>query len=94
VERLAAHTFGRVALTSDYLNRLLQEVRSGLGGEQVGVEDVSLEHGTNGPRIRMVASGRRLSYEVDEAAYHYEPDGTDPSRHATWLVQLFDEEAR
>lgn len=83
-----------MALTSEYLNRLLTEVMRGLTEEQEGVNCVALEHGPEGLLIIMKAVGRRLSYEVDAPAYHYEPDGSDLAQHATWLVQLFDEEAR
>ncbi len=83
-----------MALTSDYLNRLLVEVSAGVDAEQGSVEGVRLEHGTEGLLVVMEAAGRRLVYPVDDLVYHYEPDGLDVSRHATWLVQLFDEEAR
>lgn len=87
-------TFPGMALTSEYLNRLLTEVKQGLTEEQDGVNRVALEHGPEGLLITMEAVGRRLSYDVNAPAYHYEPDGSDSVRHATWLVQLFDEEAR
>lgn len=83
-----------MTLTSDYLNRLLAEVSQGIGAEQGSVDAVRLEHRTDGLTMVMVAGGRRLAYEVDDVVYHYEPDGLNVSRHATWLVQLFDEEAR
>jgi hypothetical protein len=83
-----------VPLTSDYLNWLLFEVAEGVGSEQASVDGVRLEHGAEGLLVVIQAAGRRLSYPVDDPVYHYEPDGLDVSRHATWLVQLFDEEAR
>ena len=82
-----------MTLTSDYLNRLLIEVSHGIRAEQGSVDAVRLEHGSEGLLVVIEAAGRRLSQEVDELVYHYEPDGLDVSRHATWLVQLFDEDA-
>ena len=83
-----------MALTSDYLNRLLVEVSKGIGAEQGSGAAARLEHGADGLLVVMKAAGRRLAFEVDDLVYHYEPDGLDVWRHATWLVQLFDEEAR
>ena len=90
----AALSLRSVTLTSEYLNRLLAQVRRGLDEEQGGVDHVWLEHGPEGLCICMEARGLHMSYEVDEPAYHYHPDGLDVDEHATWLVQLFDEEAR
>lgn len=83
-----------MALDSDYLLTLLREVASGLGVEQGPGADVRLEATADGLTVVLDVGGRRLAYAVQDAVYHYEPDGSDPSRHASWLVQLFDEEAR
>lgn len=83
-----------MALSSTYLNRLLFEVSQGVIAEQGGVDSTRLEHAPEGLLMVIDAVGRRLACPVDDAVYHYEPEGLDVSRHATWLVQLFDEEAR
>lgn len=75
-------TLPAVALTSDYLNRLLIEVSHGLDAEQGSVDDVRLKHGAEGLLVVMEAAGRQLVVEVDDVVYHYEPDGLDVSRHA------------
>jgi hypothetical protein len=31
-------------------------------------------------------------YRVDEGVYHYEPDGSQPAKHAGWLSELFQED--
>jgi hypothetical protein len=31
-------------------------------------------------------------YRVDEGVYHYEPDGSEPAKHAGWLSELFQED--
>ena len=67
---------------------------SGLGVEQGPGATVSLEATDEGLALVLVVVGRRLVHLVEDAVYHYEPDGADPWRHASWLVQLFDEEAR
>lgn len=79
---------------SEYLNLLLADVGEGLHREQGHVRHVGPQSGPDGLAIVMEAGGRRLSYEVEEPVYHYEPDGLDVARHAIWLVQLFDQEAR
>ncbi len=83
-----------MALDSDYLLTLLREVASGLAEEQGAGADVRLEVDDDGLAVVLDVRGRRLVYAVNDAVYHYEPDGSDPGRHASWLVQLFDEEAR
>lgn len=45
-------------------------------------------------RLRLTAQGRTLNVAVDDAAYHYEPDGEDVEQHASLLAQLFNEDAR
>lgn len=87
-------TLLRVPLDSDYLLTLLREVTSGLGVEQGSGATVSLEATDEGLTLVLVVVGRRLVHLVADAVDHYEPDGADPRRHASWLVQLFDEEAR
>jgi hypothetical protein len=38
--------------------------------------------------------GRSLYQPLHDSVYHVEPDGSDVERHASWLVELFDEDAR
>jgi hypothetical protein len=83
-----------VRLDSGYLLTLLREVASGLAEEQGPSAQVRLEVSDDCLAVVMEARERRLTHSVDEAVYHYEPDGSDAPRHATWLVQLFGEEAR
>jgi hypothetical protein len=83
-----------VAFDSDYLLGLLREVASGLGEEQGPGAAVRLEAMDDGLALVLDVAGRRLVHAVEDAVYHYVPDGSDPGRHASWLVQLFDEEAR
>ncbi len=82
-------------LDTAYLRDLLLEVADRVGEEQSDpTRSAWLEvHGRE--LVVVVQAGRRrLAHPVDEAVYHYQPDGNDPSRHASWLAQLFDEEAR
>lgn len=81
-------------MNSDYLWALLREVESSVAAEQGAGADVRIEATDDGLAVVLAAHGRRLVHLVDEPVYHYEPDGSDPSRHATWLAQLFDEDAR
>lgn len=83
-----------MAVDSDYLLTLLREVAWGLGVEQGPGATVALEATDGGLAVVLDVAGRRLVHTVEEAVYHYEPDGSDAPRHASWLVQLFDEEAR
>lgn len=83
-----------MALDVDYLSVLLREIASGLAGEQRADVQVRLEAADAGLDVVLHVRGRRLVQPVEDPVYHYEPDGSDPSRHASWLVQLFDEEAR
>jgi len=45
-------------------------------------------------RVRRLADGETAveRYRVDEGVYHYEPDGTQPAKHAGWLSELFQED--
>lgn len=43
--------------------------------------------------LRMRAAGHSMDFGVDDGVYHLEPDGSDAFEHASWLAQLFDEEA-
>ncbi len=68
-------------------DRVREEQSDPLGAAWLEAHDTDLV-------VVIQAGGRRLAHPVEEAVYHYEPDGNDPSRHASWLAQLFDEEAR
>ena len=45
-------------------------------------------------RVTRTADGAMAfaRYRVDEGVYHYDPDGTDPAKHAGWLSVLFQED--
>jgi hypothetical protein len=78
-----------------YLHQLLVAVADRVCEEQSDALGAAwLEASETDLVVVIQAGGRRLAHPVKETVYHYEPDGNDPSRHASWLAQLFDEEAR
>lgn len=73
----------------DYLRRFLLAVEAHLGEGEVWcyARDDQLI-------VVLERDGRSLSQPLDEAVYHVEPDGSDLERHASWLAELFNEDAR
>jgi hypothetical protein len=82
-------------LEPTYLRDLLVAVADSVGVEQSDPGRAAwLEVDGADLVVVMYAGRRRLAHPIEETVYHYQPDGNDPSVHASWLAQLFDEEAR
>ena len=56
---------------------------------EAGQGDTSLEI-----RVRRLYDGAESSagYHLDQRIYHFDPDGRDPGRHATWIACAFEED--
>lgn len=91
----AVSTFG-VAYAEDLAEALAADLTDSLRDYSAVDVRVDVLPGADEVEVRVtrVEDGATAveRYRLDEGVYHYEPDGTEPAKHAGWLSALFQED--